>query len=51
MLAQSYMPAQQIQVLKNVEDPDLSPWYEVKAIKGNLYTPEYTFDRSSLMRF
>jgi hypothetical protein len=51
MLAQSYMPAQQIQVLKNVEDPDLSPWYEVEAIKGYLYTPEYTFDRSSLMRF
>ena len=27
LLAQSYMPAQQIQLLKNNNDPDLSPWY------------------------
>lgn len=50
MLAQSYMPAQEIHVLKNPADAELSPWFE--AGKGSqLYTPEWTFEWSSLKKF
>ncbi len=48
LLAQSYMPAQDIHLLKN---PSASnPWYPVPV--GNLITPEWKFGKSSaLMRF
>lgn len=50
LLAQSYMPAQNIHVLVNETNADLSPWYE--AIEsGQLYTPEWIFDRTMLKRF
>ena len=42
MLAQSYMPAQEIHVLKNLEDPDLSPWFKLNDGE-ELVTPEWTF--------
>ena len=42
LLGQSYMPAQQIHVLKNFGDPDLSPWYDAAALKGaGVATPEW----------
>lgn len=47
MFAQSYMPAQQIHVLKNEQNKAFSPWYVVG--KGNnLVTPEWTFEWSQL---
>lgn len=46
MLAQSYMPAQETQILKN-ENDDISPWYNAKAF-DKLYTPEWTFDFGQL---
>lgn len=46
LLAQSYMPAQETQVLKNFNDPQLSPWY--KATAGTLVTPQWTFDTDQL---
>lgn len=49
LLAQSYMPAQDIHVLKNPETGS-TPWYQVKAI-GPLETPEWHFDFSELKRF
>jgi hypothetical protein len=49
LLAQSYMPAQEIHVLKNPRDPQ-SPWYEPTA-DGSLETPEWTFGPRALMRF
>ena len=49
ILAQSYMPAQDIQILINPNNPDLSPWYEVR--KGNLVTPEWIFSSNDLKRF
>jgi hypothetical protein len=50
MIAQSYMPAQQIHVLKNDNDKKISPWY--KAGSGRiLESPEYEFDWSELKRF
>jgi len=50
LLAQSYMPAQQIHVLKNPGSGKLSPWYSL-SFKGELETPEWTFPENSLMRF
>lgn len=46
LLAQSYMPAQEIHILKNPNDPLLSPWYSAHALEANpaLVTPEWTFD-------
>ena len=50
MLAQSYMPAQDIHILKNPTNRKLSPWYSTN-FEGNLYTPEWTFEASDLRRF
>lgn len=49
LLAQSYMPAQDIQILLNPNDTGLSPWYELK--DGALTTPEWTFPAGNLRRF
>lgn len=49
ILAQSYMPAQETQILRNLEEPALSPWYELK--EGSLSTPEWTFGAGTLRRF
>jgi len=50
MLAQSYMPAQQTQILINPIDEDISPWYSLKG-KEKLITPEWTFELNDLKRF
>ncbi|MFD0861951.1 DUF4846 domain-containing protein [Sungkyunkwania multivorans] len=49
MLAQSYMPAQETQILVNRNNRDKSPWYELK--EGTIFTPEWTFEPSDLRRF
>lgn len=50
LLAQSYMPAQSIHLLRNPANADGSPWYSVKQIQaaGQVVTPEWTFDAQSL---
>jgi hypothetical protein len=50
LLSQGYMPAQDIHILKNYTDPDLSPWYDVSEIYP-LYTPEWQFEKGSLKRW
>jgi len=50
LLAQSYMPAQEIQVLKNPNTDELGPWYS-EAIGEVLRTPEWTFNKGDLKRF
>lgn len=50
MLAQSYMPAQQTQLLINPNDKGISPWYRIKG-EEQLVTPEWTFDWEKLKRF
>jgi hypothetical protein len=50
LLAQSYMPAQDIHILKNPKDAKLSPWYDVE-FGTILYTPEWVFAWSELKRF
>ncbi|UTW67763.1 DUF4846 domain-containing protein [bacterium SCSIO 12643] len=50
MLAQSYMPAQEIQILENPADPGISPWYHLEGWV-DLYTPEWNFIDEDLKRF
>ncbi len=50
LLAQSYMPAQDIHVLKNRQDRELSPWYVVDPA-SELVTPEWIFEWGDLTRF
>ena len=50
LLAQSYMPAQETQVLKNPIDTVISPWYNAK-FNEQLVLPEWTFRVSDLKRF
>jgi hypothetical protein len=50
MLAQSYMPAQEIHVLKNPENSN-SPWYELNPNDKIIQTPEWTFYSHDLKRF
>lgn len=50
LLAQSFMPAQDIHVLKNLKDAKLSPWYDVD-FGAVLHTPEWVFARNDLKRF
>ncbi len=50
LLAQSYMPAQDIHILKNPNSEDDSPWYSLDDLEYPLETPEWTFDKGSLKR-
>jgi Domain of unknown function (4846) len=47
LLAQSYMPAQETQILKNFNDNKLSPWYS-STVTGELVTPQWTFSLDQL---
>ncbi|PKM51444.1 MAG: hypothetical protein CVV02_05770 [Firmicutes bacterium HGW-Firmicutes-7] len=49
LLAQSYMPAQDMHILINPTDEHLSPWYSIEF--DTLVTPEWTFDKTHYMRF
>jgi hypothetical protein len=50
LLLQSFMPAQEIHVLKNPQTAESSPWYPLD-FGDRLVTPEWTFPRESLRRW
>ncbi len=50
LLAQSYMPAQDIHILKNLRSRQFSPWYSVN-FGRKLHAPEWVFTRDDLKRF
>jgi hypothetical protein len=50
LLAQSYMPAQNIHVLTNPKDHAMSPWYAIPA-DGKILTPEWNFTSAQLKSF
>ena len=50
LLAQSYMPAQEIHILKNPEEPEISPWYRLNQ-DDQINTPEWRFNKEDLKRF
>ena len=47
LLAQSYMPAQDIEILKNPNNTGMSPWFKASEM-GLLETPEWKFEWSQL---
>jgi hypothetical protein len=49
ILAQSYMPAQETQILINQNNDGISPWYELDY--KQIITPEWTFNSTDLRRF
>lgn len=49
LLLQSYMPAQDIHILRNPADPS-TPWYDID-IGDTLVTPEWVFNANQLKRF
>lgn len=51
MIAQSYMPAQDMHILQNVHEPGISPWFRLPEPGAELYTPEWTFTYNQLRRF
>jgi hypothetical protein len=51
VLAQSYMPAQEIHILRNPLYDDLNPWFSVDDANPLIYTPEWTFRKTELRRW
>jgi len=50
IVAQSYMPAQDIHILKNPAGDERNPWYSLD-FGETLVTPEWKFTKDQLMRF
>ena len=50
LVAQSYMPAQDIQILQNPNNPNKGAWYTAQCTE-HFYTPEWTFKCQDLKRF
>ena len=50
LLAQSYLPAQDIHILQNPDGGLLGPWYDID-FGATLRTPEWTFASGHLRRF
>jgi hypothetical protein len=50
LLAQSYMPAREMHVLRNPNDTERSPWYRGD-FEASLRTPQWTFEGHDLRRF
>ena len=51
MVAQSYMPAQDIHVVTNLHDKQISPWYIISDNTAYVSFPEFRFSVDQLMRF
>jgi hypothetical protein len=47
LLSQSYMPAQDVHVVINPQNPSLNPWYAAKD-EADIETPEWTFKTNEL---
>jgi len=50
MLAQGYMPAQDMHIVINPNSSTLSPWYELNGDE-QIITPGWLFDKKQLRRF
>ncbi len=53
LVAQSYMPAQQTQILINDNNENISPWYSLNDVvkAKRMITPEWSFNIQDLMRY
>ncbi|MGD1845131.1 MAG: DUF4846 domain-containing protein [Salibacteraceae bacterium] len=50
LLSQSYMPAQSIHIVRNLNEPGSSPWYSIH-FGEELETPSWTFMAQDIRRF
>ena len=50
LLAQSYMPAQDVHIVRNPMD-EMTPWYRADSLAGTVETPEYTFKTNELRKW
>ena len=50
LLAQGYMPAQDIHVVINPDNSNLSPWYQANE-QPVIYTPEWVFNQTNLKKW
>ena len=50
ILIQSYMPAQDLHIVKNPQNSDLSPWFPLE-FGQKLVTPEWVFNADDLRKF
>lgn len=51
LLAQSYMPAQDIHIVKNPNNSSENPWYSLSEVNAVIETPEWTFYPKDLKSF
>ncbi len=51
IVAQSFLPAQEIEIVKNLNNPTTSPWYIVNEKDLEIKFPEWTFTPHELKRF
>lgn len=51
LVAQSYMPAQEVHIVTNLADRNLSPWYVISASTRSISFPEWYFSSTELKRF
>ena len=51
LLAQSYMPAQDIHVVKNPLIPQNLGWFSLQSLQNQLQTPEWVFPLRALREF
>jgi hypothetical protein len=51
LLAQSYMPAQDIHIVENPNRNNTKGWYYVSDIASALQTPEWIFPKNALHEF
>lgn len=51
LIAQSYMPAQDIHIIQNNRKTKYGPWYSISEIQNGLTTPEWSFSPEALKSF
>lgn len=51
LLAESFMPAQDIHILVNPQNRTISPWYELDVNAPRTRTAKYIFTKASIKRF
>jgi len=51
MVAQSYMPVQDIHIVTNLNDKRISPWYIISQNTKSISFPEFNFKINQIMRF
>ena len=51
ILAQGNTPAQSVHLIKNFNNTQISPWYQLQEVGAALEIPTYYFDTTKFLRF